>query len=90
MDPLPSLNKVYSLIVQEESHNGVPHSSIFYDEANVLVNVVESRKPFGRGKNPSVTRILQDIAPFAIEQITLLNFVTKSMVIPVPISKVIC
>jgi len=46
MDPLPLLNKVYSLVAQEESHEGID----VVDDSKVLVNVVESKKPYGKGK----------------------------------------
>ncbi|PNY15019.1 flavonol sulfotransferase-like protein, partial [Trifolium pratense] len=52
MDPLPTINKVYSLVVQEESNHAmidpiVPNS----DDSNVLVNASDARKPFNRGKS---------------------------------------
>lgn len=46
MNPLPPLNKVYSLVAQEESHEGID----VVDDSKVLVNAVESKKPYGRGK----------------------------------------
>ncbi|XP_024626656.1 uncharacterized protein [Medicago truncatula] len=49
MDPLPSLNKVYSLVIQEES-NHAPILSLPADESNILVNVADSKKSYGRGK----------------------------------------
>jgi len=53
MDPLPPLNKVYSLVVQEESNNVVISPSLLVqDESNVLINSSESRISFCRGKNP--------------------------------------
>jgi len=45
LDPLPSLNKLYSILIQEESNNSSPSSiSIFEDNAS------EARKPQGCGK----------------------------------------
>jgi hypothetical protein len=39
MDPLPKINKVYSLVVQEESNFAVSnHVAPNSDESNVLVN----------------------------------------------------
>lgn len=46
MDLLPPLNKVYSLVAQEESHKGID----VVDDSKFLVNAVESKKPYGRGK----------------------------------------
>jgi hypothetical protein len=47
MEPLPSSNKVYTLVIQEESNNYFIASSIF--EHVSLVNVSDSRnKPQGR------------------------------------------
>jgi len=46
MDHLPPLNKVYSLVAQEESHEGIN----VVNDSKVLVNAVESKKPYGRGK----------------------------------------
>jgi len=51
LDPLPSINKVYSLVVQEESNNESLSSPI--DESLSLINASESRKPHGRGRGYS-------------------------------------
>jgi hypothetical protein len=55
MDPLPTINKVYSLVVQEESNfalsNPVTSNA---DESNVLVNASDTRKHNNRGKSPMV------------------------------------
>jgi hypothetical protein len=51
MDPLPSINKVYSLVVQEESNTAflvAPAS-----ESLSMVNASDARKGYGRGKPPS-------------------------------------
>ncbi|GAU33433.1 hypothetical protein TSUD_380690 [Trifolium subterraneum] len=50
MDPLPSLNKVYSLVIQEES-NHLPVAVT--DDASSLINATQ-RNPF-RGKGPSTS-----------------------------------
>jgi len=50
MEPLPSINKVYSLVVQEESNNSSITTSPSIEDSNILVNASEARKPFGRGK----------------------------------------
>jgi hypothetical protein len=49
MDPLPSLNKVYSLVVQEESN----HKSLLpteNDDSSLLVNSSDAKKQFPCGK----------------------------------------
>jgi hypothetical protein len=52
MDPLPSINKVYSLVIQEESNNSSITSSL--PESVSLVNAFDSRnKSQGRGKGIS-------------------------------------
>jgi hypothetical protein len=58
MDPLPSMNKVYSLVIQEESNNSslvnsVPSASV--DDSNILVNAVDSKKSQNRGKGPATS-----------------------------------
>lgn len=52
MDPLPSINKVYSMVVQEESNN-TPLPSVPMEDTSILVNASDARKPYGRGKSPS-------------------------------------
>jgi len=51
MDPLPTINKVYSLVVQEESNNGSISLSSVSEDHNILVNASDARKQFGHGKN---------------------------------------
>lgn len=51
LDPLPSINKVYSLVIQEASNNHSLSSPI--DEPLSIVNVVDSRNPQGRGRGYS-------------------------------------
>jgi hypothetical protein len=53
MDPLPSINKVYSSVVQEESNN---ESVISLDDSSVLVNASNARKPPNRDKCPSSSK----------------------------------
>jgi len=48
LDPLPYINKVYSLVIQKESNNHSLSSPI--DEPLSLVNVADSRRPQGRGR----------------------------------------
>ena len=52
MDPLPSINRVYALIIQEESNNNSVASSV--DEQISLVNASDSRnRSQGRGRGYS-------------------------------------
>jgi len=51
MDPLPSINKVYSLVVQEESNNVQLVTPAPIDDSNILVNAADSTRNFGHGKN---------------------------------------
>jgi len=51
LDPLPSINKVYSLVVQEERNNLSLSSS--HNEPFSIVNATDSRKPQGRGRGYS-------------------------------------
>lgn len=51
MDPLPSINKVYSMVVQEESKNTAPTSHVYTEDSSILVNASDARKPFMRGKS---------------------------------------
>jgi len=51
MDPLPSTNKVYSMVIQEESNNIAPHPHVSTDDSSILVNASDARKPFTRGKS---------------------------------------
>jgi len=51
MDPLPSINKVYSLVVQEESNNVQLSSPASIDDSNTLVNATNTTRSYGRGKN---------------------------------------
>ena len=45
MDPLPSIHKVYSLVVREESNNHGVNTSSSIEDSNILVNASEARKP---------------------------------------------
>jgi len=56
MDPLPSINKVYSLVIQEESNNcsvSIPPSR---EDSSILVNASDARKHFGCGKGNAGTK----------------------------------
>jgi len=50
MEPLLSINKIYSLVVQEEINNSIITASPSIEDSNILVNASEARKPFGHGK----------------------------------------
>lgn len=50
LDLLPSLNKVFSLVIQEESKNVYAHSLPSLEEGSILVNVSYARRPQGRGR----------------------------------------
>jgi hypothetical protein len=52
MGPLPSINKVYSMVVQEESNNTAP-APFPIEDSSILVNASDARKPYGCGKPPS-------------------------------------
>jgi hypothetical protein len=51
LDPLPSLNKVYSLVVQEESNNASLPSLSVSDDTSIQINATDTRRPQGRGKS---------------------------------------
>ena len=50
LDPLPSLNKVFCLVIQEESNNVYAHSLLSLEEGYVLVNGLDARRSQGRGR----------------------------------------
>jgi len=49
MDPLPSINKVYSMVVQGESNN-TSITPVSGEDSSILVNASNARKSNGRGK----------------------------------------
>ncbi|CAJ2656718.1 unnamed protein product [Trifolium pratense] len=49
MHPLPAINRIFSMVIQQERH----YNSIHCDESKVLVNASDSRKPQGRGRGYS-------------------------------------
>nr|ABD32757.1 Integrase, catalytic region [Medicago truncatula] len=55
MDPLPPINKVYSLVVQEESQNIVFSTPSISDDSSISVNASDARKFYPRGKGTSST-----------------------------------
>jgi len=50
MDPLPSINKVYSMVAQEESNNVASTPHVSTEDSSILVNASDARKPFMLGK----------------------------------------
>jgi hypothetical protein len=50
MDLLPSINMVYSLVVQEESNNGSISLPAVTEDQSILANASDARKQFGHGK----------------------------------------
>lgn len=55
MKPLPSINKIYSMVIQEESNNIdlLPKldNNLQTEESNTLINAYNARKSQDRGKN---------------------------------------
>jgi len=68
MDPLPSINKVYSLVVQEEIQNtgNASDARKFYPRTKVLLVIL-------------MDRMVQGFAPFVTGIITVLSFTIRSM-----------
>jgi hypothetical protein len=50
MDPLPTLNKVFSLVIQEERNNASVPSMATLEDSSVSINAYDARKSQGRGK----------------------------------------
>jgi hypothetical protein len=50
LDPLPTLNKVFSLVIQEESNNASVPAMVTLDDSSVSINAFDARKSQGRGK----------------------------------------
>jgi len=50
MDPLPSLNKVFSLVIQDESNNAFVPAMVTLEYSSVSINAYDARKSQGRGK----------------------------------------
>lgn len=84
MGPLPSINKVYSIGVQEETNNSTSSSVSIVEDRSILIDDSDTRKPKVMVKGPLVTlltRLVHGFAPFAIEMTSQLNFPIKNMVI---------
>jgi len=78
LDPLASLNNVFSLVLQEESSNtSLPYIPSLEDR-NVLVNASDAMEPQGCGKG-SFHKLHQYSGLFTIDTIILLIYVIKSM-----------
>ncbi|MCH79609.1 retrovirus-related Pol polyprotein from transposon TNT 1-94 [Trifolium medium] len=50
MDPLPTINKVFSMVIQYERQFGGSSSNLDSEDSQVLINASDSRRPQGRGK----------------------------------------
>ncbi|XP_057452732.1 uncharacterized protein LOC130744575 [Lotus japonicus] len=50
MKPLPTLNEVFSMVIQQERQSASGSSSQNVNESRSLVNVVDSRNGYGRGR----------------------------------------
>jgi hypothetical protein len=50
MDPLPSLNKVFSFVIQEESNNASIPAMVTLKDSSVSISAYDARKSQGRGK----------------------------------------
>ena len=57
LDPIPSLNKVYSLVVQEESNNASLSSLSASDDSSFQINASEPKNLKGRGKKISQPKL---------------------------------
>lgn len=55
MEPLPSISKIYLMVIHEESNNIVlllkPDGNANFKESNPLINAYDARKFKDRGKN---------------------------------------
>jgi len=92
MGPLPSINKVYPIVVQEEINNSTSSFVSNVEDHSILVNASDTRKPKVMVKGPLVTlltRLVHGFAPFPIEMTTQLNFAIKNMVILALISNIL-
>nr|KYP56634.1 hypothetical protein KK1_002878 [Cajanus cajan] len=52
MDPLPSIEKAFSMVIQHERQHGLTPSGVM----DSMVNLTEGKKSFGKGKNNSTIR----------------------------------
>ena len=50
MDALPSINKMYSMVVQEERNNVALTPHVSSEDSSILVDASDARKPFVCGK----------------------------------------
>jgi len=79
MDPLPSINKVYSLVVQEESNNGSLSLPSVPEIPILLLMLLMLRSNLDMVKLWLVLRTILGFVPFASVQIILWSFAIKSM-----------
>lgn len=65
MESLPSINKIYSMVIQEENNHVAllpkPDINLKMDEPDTLINAYDSRKSQNRDKNPSSSGYKKDL-----------------------------
>jgi hypothetical protein len=54
MEPSPVINKVFSMVMQQERKLSFGLTSSASDDSNALVNIVEGSKSYGRGRGEAV------------------------------------
>jgi len=79
MDHFPSINKVYSLVVQEESNCKVVPAPSSIDESNILINASDASKSL------DVIKVI-GFAPYVMVIVILLSILIRNMDIPFLIS----
>lgn len=82
MDPLPSMNKVYSLVVQEESNNDSISLPSVTEDQSILVKASDAIS-LDIEKFWLVLKIILGFVPFASVPITLWNSAIKNMDTPI-------
>ena len=78
MDPLPSWNKVFSLVIQEESNNASIPAMVTLDDSSISINAYDEESLKGVVKVLTINP-LPDIALSGTKTTTQLIFVIKSM-----------
>ncbi|GAU22921.1 hypothetical protein TSUD_326940 [Trifolium subterraneum] len=53
MDPLPSINKIFSMVIQHERQFVAINGDLLVDESKAIVNASDSRRSYGRGRGYS-------------------------------------
>jgi hypothetical protein len=54
MEPSPVINKVFSMVMQQERKLSFGLTSSASDDSNALFNIVEGSKSYGRGRGEAV------------------------------------